>query len=55
MRQTIPKKICDMQDKCAPYLHYVKDKGVVLDSDAPSEIVDLKNEVDKWFEQHQRD
>lgn len=54
MRLIIPKEIAEMQDKYAPYMHYVKGQGMVLDSDAPLEIVALKKTVDEWFLEHRR-
>ena len=55
MRQVIPKQICEMQDKCIPYLHYVDGQGVGLVPDAPPEIIQLKRQVDAWFAEHDRD
>lgn len=52
MRLIIPKEICDMQDKYAQYMHYEKGAGMVLDSNAPQEIIDAKIIVDKWFAEH---
>lgn len=52
MRIIIPKNISDMQAEFAPYMHYVEGQGVVLDSNAPSDIVEKKKIVDKWFEDH---
>lgn len=55
MRQIIPKKICELQDKFAPYMIYVEGEGVVLAPDAPPEIVSIKIEVDEWFDKHKNE
>lgn len=49
MRLIIPNEIQNMQKKYAPYLRYVEGKGRVLVDDAPSEIVEMKAKVEKWF------
>ena len=54
MRLIIPNEIKKMQEKFAPYMHYIKGQGMVLDSAAPSEIVEMKQKVSKWFEDHDR-
>ena len=52
MRQIIPKEISVLLEKQAPYLHYVEGEGMVLLPDAPPEIVQIRAETLKWFEEH---
>lgn len=55
MRTAIPKEISEMNDKTFPYLNYLKGEGFVLTSDAPPEIVKMREIVLKWFEEHNTD
>ena len=55
MRQIIPKEIFELQEICAPYLHYVEGQEVVFVPDTPLDIIETKKKVEKWFEEHDRD
>ena len=55
MRQIIPQEITKLQDKYAPYMHYVEGQGMVLASDAPLDVVEAKEKAQKWFDEHNRD
>lgn len=52
MRLIIPEEISEKLEMQEPYLHYVKGKGMVLVDDAPKEIVKLREETLKWFDDH---
>ena len=52
MRQIIPKEISEMIEIQTPYLHYETGRGMVLNSDAPSKIKEIREKTLKWFEEH---
>lgn len=52
MRIIIPREIEEMLEKQAPYLRYEKGKGQVLSSDAPPEIIRLREKTQKWFDEN---
>ena len=55
MKLDIPDYIRNLQEKYVPYLKFDDDKGYVLSSDAPKEVVEAKEEADKWFKEHNKD
>lgn len=55
MRQIIPEEISKKIDNVMPYMKFVEGKGRVLISDAPQDIVSMKQEIDEWFKEHNRD
>lgn len=52
MRQIIPEEINKMLNRQAPYLYFVKGKGMVLKPDTPKEIVEERELTLKWFDEH---
>lgn len=49
MRIAIPEEVKEMLEKQEQYLHYVEGEGIVLVSDAPAEIVKLREDTLRWF------
>lgn len=55
MRQIIPPEISKKIDTVMPYMKFTEGQGRMLVSDAPQEIISMKQEVDRWFKEHNRD
>lgn len=52
MRLIIPEDISKKLEMQEPFLHYVKGRGMVLVDDAPNDIIKIREETLKWFEDH---